>query len=320
MPTPLRLAFAGTPDFAARHLKHLLNGPHRLAAVLTQPDRPAGRGKQLRPSPVKSLAMEANLPVWQPETLKTTDAERVLADFELDVLIVVAYGLILPANVLAIPTLGCLNVHASLLPRWRGAAPVQRAIEAGDAETGVSIMAMEAGLDTGPVLMSRRIDIRSDHSSGQLLSELATIGAEALADSLDQIETLIAEAEPQQHDRATYAHKISKTEGDLNWHASAEELARRIRAFQPQPGCYTHLDDDRIKILAAHVGTGGVSQPPGQILSADENGLRVSCGEGVLVITEAQLPGAKGQPIAALINGHRDLLRAERQMTSLTRS
>ena len=150
MPTPLRLAFAGTPDFAARHLEHLLNGPHRLAAVLTQPDRPAGRGKQLRPSPVKSLAMEANLPVWQPDTLKTSEAEQVLAEFELDLLIVVAYGLILPANVLAIPALGCLNVHASLLPRWRGAAPVQRAIEAGDTETGVSIMAMEAGLDTGP--------------------------------------------------------------------------------------------------------------------------------------------------------------------------
>ncbi|MEL0258546.1 MAG: methionyl-tRNA formyltransferase [Halieaceae bacterium] len=320
MPTPLRLAFAGTPDFAARHLDRLMSGPHRLAAVLTQPDRPAGRGKRLQPSPVKSLAMEANLPVWQPDTLKTSEAEQVLAEFELDLLIVVAYGLILPANVLAIPALGCLNVHASLLPRWRGAAPVQRAIEAGDTETGVSIMAMEAGLDTGPILMSRRLNIRSDHTSGQLLSELATVGAEALADSLDQIETLIAKAAPQQDDCATYAHKIDKTEGDLNWYASAEELARRIRAFQPQPGCYTHLDDERIKILAATAETGGAGQPSGQILSADENGLRVSCGEGVLVITEAQLPGAKGQPIAALINGHRDLLRAGRQMTSLTRS
>ena len=318
MPTPLRLAFAGTPDFATRHLDRLISGPHQLVTVLTQPDRPAGRGKRLQPSPVKSLAMEANLPVWQPDTLKTNEAEQVLAEFELDLLIVVAYGLILPANVLAIPELGCLNVHASLLPRWRGAAPVQRAIEAGDTETGVSIMAMETGLDTGPVLMSRRLDIRIDHSSGQLLSELAIIGAEALADSLDQIETLIAKAAPQQHDRATYAHKIKKAEGDLNWHASAEELARRIRAFQPQPSCYTYLDDDRIKILAATAEAGGVGEPSGKILSANERGLRVSCGEGVLVITEAQLPGAKGQPIAALINGHRDLLRAGRHMTSVT--
>ena len=266
MPTPLKLAFAGTPNFAVRHLDRLMSGPHRLVAVLTQPDRPAGRGKRLQPSPVKSLAMEANLPVWQPDTLRTSEAEQVLAEFELDLLIVVAYGLILPANVLAIPALGCLNVHASLLPRWRGAAPVQRAIEAGDTETGVSIMAMEAGLDTGPVLMSRRLDIRSDHTSGQLLSELATTGAEALADSLDQIETLIAKAAPQQDDCATYANKIKKTEGDLNWCASAEELARRVRAFQPQPGCYSHLDDDRIKVLAANCETGGASQPPGQIL------------------------------------------------------
>lgn len=314
MPTPLRLVFAGTPDFAARHLEHLIATPNELVAVMTQPDRPAGRGKRLQPSPVKNIALEAGLPIWQPETLKSTEARETLTSFAIDLLIVVAYGLILPANILTVPKLGCLNVHASLLPRWRGAAPVQRAIEAGDAETGVSIMAMEPGLDTGPVLTSRRLAIRDDHSSGLLLSELATIGAEALSDSLNHIEVLISSAEPQRHDRATYAHKIDKTEGDLNWGASAEELARRIRAFQPQPGCYTHLDDHRIKILTADAAPGGAPERAGEILSADERGVRVNCGEGVLVITEAQLPGATPQPVAALINGHRELFRAGQHM------
>ena len=309
MPTSLKLIFAGTPDFAATHLERLIAGPHEVVTVLTQPDRRAGRGKQLQASPVKNMALSANLPVWQPESLKSDEAESVLRNAAADLMIVVAYGLILPAAILTIPKLGCVNVHASLLPRWRGAAPVQRAIESGDRETGVSIMAMEPGLDTGPVLSTHRMTICDHHTGGMLLGDLAALGASALEEDLRDIESLLLSAAPQQHELANYAHKIDKAECAIDWNEDAEALWRRIRAFNPAPGCYTLLGEDRLKILSAHIETGPHSGAPGDILSADDRGLRVRCGEGILVITEGQLPGAKALPIATLINGHRDRLR-----------
>ena len=304
MSTPLKVVFAGTPNFAARHLQGLIDSPHQIVAVMSQPDRPAGRGKRLQPPPVKAVALEAELPVWQPASLKNADGEATLSQYHADILVVVAYGLILPTAILNIPRLGCLNVHASLLPRWRGAAPVQRAIEAGDTETGISIMTMEPGLDTGPVLLTRTLPISSDHTSGALLDDLAQLGVTALIDSLENIDTLLATAAPQDDSEATYAHKISKQEGALNWSAAADALARRVRAFHPAPGCYTHLGGDRLKVLSAHAVDKPHEGRSGEIIAADESGIRVGCGEGQLVITEAQLPGAKAQPVATLLRGH----------------
>ena len=315
MSAPLQLVFAGTPQFAALHLESLIAGPHQIKTVMSQPDRPAGRGKRLQPSPVKALALEAGLPVWQPESLKTPESQHTLAALEADVLVVVAYGLILPANILAIPRLGCLNVHASLLPRWRGAAPVQRAIETGDQETGVSIMLMEPGLDTGPVLLTSRLPILAHHTSGTLLEDLAALGTQALSQTLADIDSMLANAVPQDNVSATYAHKIDKQEAALNWSCSAVELARRIRAFQPAPGCHTFIDNDRLKVIAAHAAATSQPGAPGEILAADESGLQVACGEGMLVITEAQLPGAKAQPVSALLNGDRERMLPGKHLT-----
>jgi len=304
MSTPLKVVFAGTPDFAARHLQGLIDSPHQIVAVMSQPDRPAGRGKRLQAPPVKAMALDAELPIWQPALLKSADSEAILSQYESDILVVVAYGLILPAAILGIPKLGCLNVHASILPRWRGAAPVQRAIESGDTATGVSIMAMEPGLDTGPVLFTRRLPISSSHTGGTLLDDLARLGVTALIDGLENIDTLLAKATPQDDSEATYANKIEKHERALDWSAAAALLARRVRAFHPAPGCYTLLGGDRLKVLAAHAIDEPHHSNAGEIVAADELGIRISCGEGQLVITEAQLPGAKAQSVATLLRGH----------------
>ena len=318
MPEPLKIAFAGTPEFAARHLQALIAGRHQVVAVLTQPDRPSGRGKQLRFSAVKSVAVDADLPVLQPESLKPPESEALIAALNADVLVVVAYGLILPANILALPRLGCINVHASLLPRWRGAAPVQRAIEAGDTETGVSIMAMDAGLDTGPVLLRRRVAITEVHTAGSLLDDLADAGATALAESLDNLDGLLAKAETQSDAGVSYANKIDKTEAALRWARPASALALQIRAFQPAPGCYTYLGQDRLKILEARALSDHPDAEPGTILSVDGAGLHIACGQGVLCVTTAQVPGAKPQAIATLINGYRDRLLPGRVLSSDT--
>jgi methionyl-tRNA formyltransferase len=304
MSTPLKVVFAGTPGFAARHLQGLIDSPHQIVAVMSQPDRPAGRGKHLQSSPVKAVALDAELPIWQPASLKSEDSAAILSQYEADILVVVAYGLILPAAILGIPKLGCLNVHASRLPRWRGAAPAQRAIESGDTDTGVSIMAMELGLDTGPVLLTRTLPISSGHTGGTLLDDLAQLGVTALIDSLENIDTLLPKAAPQDDCEATYAHKVEKHEGALDWSADAALLARRVRAFHPAPGCYTLLGGDRLKVLAAHAIDEAHHGSAGEIVTADELGIRVSCGEGQLVITEAQLPGAKAQSVATLLRGH----------------
>jgi len=308
MSRPLNLVFAGTPAFAAEHLEALTKSPHNIAAVLTQPDRPAGRGKRLQPSAVKALALDADLPVLQPETLKHESAIQALSAIDADLMVVVAYGLILPAAVLAIPRLGCINVHASLLPKWRGAAPIQRAIEAGDSETGVSIMVMEAGLDTSPVVMTRELTIREDHTAGTLQAGLATLGATALLETLADIDRFLSGATAQEHSQATYADKIAKKEALIDWSEDANTLARRIRAFQPAPGCFTYLDNDRVKIVSASPSASPHRVSPGEILLADSDGIQVACGEGILVVHAAQMPGAKPQSAATLLNGHKTRL------------
>lgn len=299
---PLRVVFAGTPDFAAAHLDAVIASQHNVVAVYTQPDRRAGRGKKLQPSPVKRRAVQADLPVYQPNSLRDENAQAELRALAPDVLVVVAYGLILPQPVLDIPNRGCINVHASLLPRWRGAAPIQRAVEAGDAISGVTIMAMEAGLDTGPMLAMESLALSAKETGGSLHDRLIPVGRTLLVETLDKLDSRLLNATIQNNEQATYAHKIQTSDAEVNWLESAESLARRINAFNPVPGCFSTLQGERIKIWSAHATTGAPSEP-GTVLSVSREGLIVACGDGVLCITEAQLPGAKRQHMADLVNG-----------------
>lgn len=305
MPQPLRIVFAGTPEFAAEHLKALLTTAHTLLAVYTQPDRPAGRGQKSTPSPVKQLAQQHQIPVLQPATLRDPAAQAELAALRPDVLIVVAYGLILPQAVLDIPRLGCINSHASLLPRWRGAAPIQRAIEAGDAETGITLMQMEAGLDTGPMLLKAHTPITEQDTGGVLHDRLAQLGSQLLLEGVQALAGNGLSPEPQNDALATYAHKLTKEEAELTWSQPAAELARRIRAFHPWPMAYTKWPHGILKIHAAHVTEG--SGPAGCILAANKEGLTVACGTGALLLKILQLPGGKPLPFADLYNSRREL-------------
>ena len=304
----LRLVFAGTPEFAAVHLNGLIEAGLTPAAVYSQPDRPSGRGKKLTASPVKQLALRAGLPVHQPASLKSGEAQAELAALRPDLLIVVAYGLILPQPVLDIPRLACLNVHASLLPRWRGAAPIQRAIEAGDRETGITIMRMDAGLDTGPMLAARRVAIGPRITAGELHHNLADAGVPLLLEVLANLDGALADARPQDDALATYAPKIEKAEARLDWTCSATALDRKIRAFNPFPVCWTQLDDQRIRIWEAEPAAGqGV---PGTLLAAEDSGLRIACGDGALRLTRLQLAGGKPLPVSALLRSRRQLFAA----------
>lgn len=309
----LRLAFAGTPDFAAEHLAALLAGPHELAAVLTQPDRPAGRGKQARPSAVKKLALEHDLAVYQPPSLRDPEAVRQLAELQIDALVVVAYGLLLPQNVLDLPRFGCLNVHGSLLPRWRGAAPIQRAIEAGDNESGVTIMSMDAGLDTGPMLLQARCTISPLATSGDLYAQLAELGPVALLEVLDDLPNKLATAQIQDNSLASKAAKISKAEALLDWQEPAPVLARRIRAFNPAPGCYSFIDGERVKLWQALPAPSTSSAAPGSIVSAQGDVISVRCAEGELQIQTLQIPGAKAMSVDDVLRGRSDLFAPGKQ-------
>ncbi len=310
--TALRLVFAGTPEFAARHLQTLLGSTHEIVAVYTQPDRPAGRGKKLSPSPVKTLAVEAGLPVRQPASLREETAREALASLHADLMLVVAYGLILPQAILDIPRYGCINVHASLLPRWRGAAPIQRAIQAGDAATGITVMQMDAGLDTGATLARSPVTIAGGMSAGQLHDALADTGGPLLIEVLDTLEAHLAAAEKQDDDLATYAHKIEKAEAEINWGECATTLDRQVRAFNPFPVCWTSIDGQRLKIWEASIAAG--KGDPGEILSADDKGLLVACGEGALLAGRLQLPGGKAMPTAELLRSREQLLAVGRQL------
>jgi methionyl-tRNA formyltransferase len=296
--TSLRIAFAGTPQFALPALRALLKSRHRVVGVLTQPDRPAGRGQQLRASPVKLLAQETHLPLAQPATLKTTEGRAELTQWAPDVMVVVAYGLILPPPVLALPRLGCVNIHGSLLPRWRGAAPIQRAILAGDAETGVTIMQLDAGLDTGPMLLERRRPIGSQDTAGDLHDALSELGAEALMEALDGLAAGTLKARAQPAEGVTYAAKIEKSEAALDWSRSAIQLDAQVRAFNPWPIAETRLAGETLRVLRARVAaSNGTEAEPGTLLGLADDGLHVACGDGVLAVRELQRAGKR--PVAA---------------------
>ncbi len=317
---PLRIVFAGTPEFAAASLAALINGPHEVVAVYTQPDRPAGRGKKLTASPVKELALRAGIDVCQPLNLKSDEEQRILAGFNADIMVVAAYGLLLPEAILNTPRLGCINVHASLLPRWRGAAPIHRALIAGDQTTGITIMQMDKGLDTGAMLLKHCCDIESRDTSGTLHDRLAELGAVALSDALERIQAGTLSPEAQDDSQACYATKLLKAEGELNWQLSAEKLDRRIRGLNPWPVAYSQLNGERIRIWQAQPLEEQTEQRPGTLISADREGLRVATGSGVLAVTRVQLPGKKQLSVADLLNARQDLFRPGNRFETESRS
>ena len=309
----MRVAFAGTPEFALPALAALISG-HKVVGVLTQPDRPSGRGRHLTASPVKTFATTHGLPVSQPQTLKSEAGREMLAAWEPEVLVVVAYGLILPPEVLRLPRLGCLNIHASLLPRWRGAAPVQRAILAGDSVTGVTIMVMDAGLDTGPILLKREIAIGPRDTGGTLHATLAALGATTLLTALDGLIGGTLTPHPQPGDGVTYAAKIQKSEARIDWTENAASIDRRIRAFAPRPIAETQLDGEQLRIHTAEVFGGELaaknreiadkSAKPGSIIGLNEGLLLVRCGEGVLGLRELQKPGGRVLSVSEFTHNH----------------
>jgi methionyl-tRNA formyltransferase len=302
MDVRLAVVFAGTPAFALPSLEAIAGSRHRVVAVLTQPDRPSGRGRHVTPSPVKERALALGLPVRQPASLRGADSAREIAAFAPDVMVVVAYGLILPLAILAIPRLGCLNVHASLLPRWRGAAPVARAILAGDARTGVCIMRMEEGLDTGPVMLRRQTAIGTRETTGELETRLARDGGGAIVAALDALAAGKASFEPQDEAQATYATKLTKAEARLHWAESAAQLERRVRALNPRPVAEATLDGAQLRILEAAAVKAPPGPIPGTILGADASGIRVMTGDGALVLARVQLPGRRVVAAAELAN------------------
>lgn len=303
----LRIAFAGTPDFAAVHLRGLLRAGANVIAVYTQPDRPAGRGKKLTASPVKQLALEHGLPVFQPQSLRDSSVQEEFAALGADILIVVAYGLIIPQAVLDMPRLGCINVHASLLPRWRGAAPIQRAIEAGDNETGITIMQMDAGLDTGDMLLKVSCPVLPEDTGGSLHDKLAEVGPPALLAALNGIAAGTLRSEKQDSALSCYASKISKEEAAIDWTEDAVTLARKVRAFNPFPVAFSTLGDKTLRVWNARPRQESHAEPPGTIVRTDSSGLEVACGEGALLVTQAQLPGKKPMAIADIVRGNPEL-------------
>lgn len=299
----MNIVFAGTPAFSAIHLRALLDSRHSLVAVYTQPDRPAGRGKKLSISPVKQLALDAGLPLEQPPSLKSEQQQANLRSYAADLMVVVAYGLLLPEAVLTTPRYGCINVHASILPRWRGAAPIERAIEAGDRSTGITIMQMDIGLDTGDMLRKAHCPIHANDTATQLHDRLAEIGPQTLLNCLQAIEEQRLQPEPQNHSQSTYAKKLHKQEGAIDWQLPAATLHNKIRAFNPFPMAYSHIDQQRVRLTAAETVAINGSPTPGAIIAADKSGLTVATGEGGLKITQLQLPGKKNLPFRDVLNG-----------------
>ena len=303
MPARLRVAFAGTPQFAVPHLAACKDSNVDIVAVYTQPDRPAGRGRKLAPSPIKQAALDAGLHVEQPETLKAESTRQRLRELNLDLLIVVAYGLILPRKVLSLPRLGCWNMHASLLPRWRGAAPIQHAILAGDTHSGVCLMQMEAGLDTGPILLQREITLSPDETGGSLHDRLAVLGAATLQEGLRRVlagEVLVPQA--QAADGATYAHKLDKSEAQLDWRDTAIALERKVRAFDPWPVAEAAINGERMRVWAAQALPESTTATPGAVLGANRNGIDIACAQGILRILQVQRAGGRRLPVADYLN------------------
>ncbi|WP_417582212.1 methionyl-tRNA formyltransferase [Nitrincola sp.] len=304
MNSPLRIVFAGTPEFAASSLAALLEHSYQVIAVYTQPDRPAGRGRKLLQSPVKQLALQHNLPVYQPLNFKTEQAIAELEALQPDLMIVAAYGLLLPQSVLSLPKLGCINVHASLLPRWRGAAPIHRALLAGDHQTGITIMQMDAGLDTGAMLYKRSTDILPDDTAGSLHDRLATLGATTLIDSLAALTQGQLDAEKQDDGQACYAAKLVKEEGRIDWSLPAPQLAVQVRGLNPWPVAFCLLGDETLRIWQAEANISAkTTAEPGTLTAIQRDGLEVATGQGSLKLTHIQLPGKRAQPVSALLNG-----------------
>ncbi|CAH8231172.1 10-formyltetrahydrofolate:L-methionyl-tRNA(fMet) N-formyltransferase [Vibrio aestuarianus] len=302
MSQSLRIVFAGTPDFAARHLAALLSSEHEVIAVYTQPDRPAGRGKKLTASPVKQIAVEHNIEVYQPENFKSDQAKQQLAELNADLMVVVAYGLLLPQVVLDTPRLGCINVHGSILPRWRGAAPIQRSIWAGDSETGVTIMQMDIGLDTGDMLKIATLPIEATDTSASMYGKLAELGPQVLVDCIADIASDKAIATKQDDALANYAKKLSKEEAKIDWSMDAAFIERCVRAFNPWPMSHFDVAENTIKVWQSRVEAQTSNQPVGTIVKADKSGIYVATGNGLLVLEQLQVPGKKALPVQDILN------------------
>lgn len=302
----IKIVYAGTPEFAVPALEALLRSEHEVVAVYTQPDRPAGRGRKPQPSPVKCCARQAGLPVLQPVDFKSAETVRQLVELDADLMVVAAYGLLLPAPVLSAPRLGCVNIHASLLPRWRGASPIQQAILAGDDYSGISLMKMDQGLDTGDVILQRSVAIEPDWNAAQLHDALAPLGAELLLQALEDIATALRRAEPQDDAGATYAPRLSKAQAEIDWGKPVDRLVREIHAYNPWPVSYSFLNGDNIRLWNACASQTLAADVPGGVLAHDREGVYVSCGDGVLQITELQFAGRKRGSAAQALNA-RDL-------------
>ncbi|KAA8727332.1 methionyl-tRNA formyltransferase [Ewingella americana] len=302
----MRIIFAGTPDFAARHLDALLTSEHEVVGVFTQPDRPAGRGNKLTPSPVKTLALEHGIPVFQPKSLRPAESQQLVAELNADVMVVVAYGLILPQAVLDMPKLGCINVHGSLLPRWRGAAPIQRSLWAGDSQTGITIMQMDVGLDTGNMLHKIECDIEPQDTSATLYNKLAELGPTGMLATLQQLAEGTARPEVQDEALVTYAEKLSKEEARLDWSLSAKQLERCIRAFNPWPMSYFVIDEQPVKVWQAEALDQQTSAQPGTIIAAGKAGIQVATSDGILNILQLQPAGKKAMSVQDILNSRRE--------------
>ena len=311
----LRIVFAGTPDFASAHLQAILESHHKVIAVYSQPDRPAGRGQKLKPSPVKELALKNDIPVYQPVSLRKEEAQKELAELNADLMIVVAYGLILPQVVLDTPEHGCINVHGSILPRWRGAAPIQRAIEAGDKESGVTIMQMDAGLDTGDMLLKAYCPIEDTDTSGNLFNKLIEVGKAALIRTVNAIAAGTITPEKQDDTLANYAHKMSKDEAQLDWNKSASQLDCQVRGFNPWPVTTTQLDNLGIRVWEASAIESDSDAIPGTLIKADKEGLDIACSSGALRITKLQLAGNRAMSAQDLLNGKKELFLIGKQFS-----
>ena len=304
MNKPLKIIFAGTPKFAAAHLETLLKTQHNICLVLTQQDKESGRGRKIKKSEVKELARKHNLPLLQPETLKDRLIQDELRDFDADLMVVAAYGLLLPKEVLEIPKYGCINVHASLLPRWRGAAPIQRAIMEGDDKTGITIMQVDEGLDTGAMLLKGECSIEAEDTAKDVHDKLVQIGPDLLAKVLEQMQNNALNPEKQSEQGACYAKKIEKEDAKIDWHKEAETLLREIRAFSPWPISYCRFEKQRVRILKASVIDASVQTLlPGTITKKDDEGIRVATGEGLLNIELLQFPGKKPLEVAEVLRG-----------------